>query len=406
MNSPDLIIRHECPQCGAPAELEESDRLFQCAYCRVKSYLLQKDFFRYVIPHNAEDQDIFYVPYWRFKGSVFSCFSDGIRERFADMSHLAIESSHFPKSLGFRTQALKLQFLSPGTTGHFFKPTLTFETAINCFNDESITKPVLYQKIIGETLSMIYAPFYLKEYNLYDAVLNAPCSPDPFLFEKKAGSSKPNWQIRFIAAICPNCGHDLDGERNTLSLLCPICGCIWHTGEHGLTKPDFATIYATWEDAAYLPFWRIQADVSGIELKSYADMIRLANLPKVISKEHSDTPFYFWIPAFKVQPQSFLRFTRNMTLFQPQDILNLELPIGKIYPVTLSNAEAAQSLKIHLAGAIKPKKSLEENLRNITISPKESLLIYVPFQQTRHELIQPDILMAVHKNLLAAAKHL
>lgn len=405
MKSSDFLIRHECPQCGAPATLAETDRVFQCGYCKVRSCLLQKDFFRYVIPHNAEDQDILYVPYWRFRGSVFSCFSDGIRERFTDLSHLAIESSYFPLSLGFRSQALKLQFLSPETTGHFLKPTLPFETAANCFNEESSTKPLLYQEFIGETVSMIYAPFYLKEEKLYDAVLNKPYPITPVSFEKEK-ESKPDWRIRFIAALCPNCGWDLQGERNSLTLHCLNCNCIWHTGEQCLTKPDFAAMPATWEDAAWLPFWRIRADVSEIRLDSYADMIRLANLPKIASKEEDNMPFYFWMPAFKVQPQSFLRFAHNMTVYQPQDELAHELPKGTIYPVTLPDTQAIQSLKIHLAGFIKPKKTLEEKLGEIRITHRQSLLVYVPFQNTHHELIQPDIIMSVHKNLLAAAKNL
>ena len=48
-----FIIEHQCPQCGAPAELEETDRLFQCGYCRVKSYLTIPDYFRYTLPHHA-----------------------------------------------------------------------------------------------------------------------------------------------------------------------------------------------------------------------------------------------------------------------------------------------------------------------------------------------------------------
>jgi len=106
-------------------------------------------------------------------------------------------------------------------------------------------------------------------------------------------------------------------------------------------------------------------------------------------------PFYFWMPAFKVQPQSFLRFAHNMTVYQPQDELLYELPKGTIYPVTLPDTQAIQSLKIHLAGFIKPKKFLEEKLREIEITHRQSLLVYVPFQNTHHELIQPDMIMSV-----------
>ena len=45
-----LSNQNQCPQCGAPADLEETDRLFACPFCRVTSLLLTRDYFRYVLP--------------------------------------------------------------------------------------------------------------------------------------------------------------------------------------------------------------------------------------------------------------------------------------------------------------------------------------------------------------------
>jgi len=93
---PDILIEHQCPQCGAPAVLKETDRLFACEFCRVKSYLLQNDFFRYMLPNSApENKDLLFFPYWRFKGMLFSCVENGIKHRFIDISHQAVESKLF-----------------------------------------------------------------------------------------------------------------------------------------------------------------------------------------------------------------------------------------------------------------------------------------------------------------------
>ncbi|MGD9137268.1 MAG: hypothetical protein PVH42_10930, partial [Desulfobacterales bacterium] len=35
----NVLIEYQCPQCGAPATIEETDRLFTCQFCRVNSYL-------------------------------------------------------------------------------------------------------------------------------------------------------------------------------------------------------------------------------------------------------------------------------------------------------------------------------------------------------------------------------
>ncbi len=33
--------------------MEETDRLISCDFCKVKSYLMQKDYFRYMLPNSA-----------------------------------------------------------------------------------------------------------------------------------------------------------------------------------------------------------------------------------------------------------------------------------------------------------------------------------------------------------------
>ena len=92
-----ILIEYECPQCGAPAELEETDRLFTCQYCRVKSYLYHKDYFQYVLPHNApKSKNLFFIPYWRFKGMLFSYIEEDIVHKFVDVSLQAFESTLFP----------------------------------------------------------------------------------------------------------------------------------------------------------------------------------------------------------------------------------------------------------------------------------------------------------------------
>src|SRR5262245_13627888 len=59
-----LRVEHRCSQCGAPALLEDTDRLFQCGFCRVKLCLLPGDGFRYLLPPNITGADILYFPYW------------------------------------------------------------------------------------------------------------------------------------------------------------------------------------------------------------------------------------------------------------------------------------------------------------------------------------------------------
>ena len=90
-------IEHQCPRCGAPVLLEETDRILSCGYCRVRLYIRVKDHARYCLaPGKAPARDLFFVPYWRFKGLVFSRTGVEIEQKVIDVSSLALESGDFP----------------------------------------------------------------------------------------------------------------------------------------------------------------------------------------------------------------------------------------------------------------------------------------------------------------------
>ncbi|MBT8341558.1 MAG: hypothetical protein HKP58_06805, partial [Desulfatitalea sp.] len=161
---PNFIIEHQCPQCGAPAELAETDRLFQCGFCRVSSFLSVPDVFHYLLPHNAPSgKELIYFPYWRFKGMLFACVPGDIKHRFVDVSQQAVHTPAIPFSLGFRSQTQRLRFATGDLAGTFIKPDHPRSVLIDNLNTRfcsRLSKPVLHQAQIGETLSLIYAPYY------------------------------------------------------------------------------------------------------------------------------------------------------------------------------------------------------------------------------------------------------
>ena len=237
----NFLIEHQCPQCGAPAVLEETDRLFTCEFCRVRSYLMAKNYFRYQLPSTAPpNKDLIYFPYWRFKGMLFSCTPADVKFQFLDISRQAIPSRLMPVNVGFRSQALKLKFVSPESAGQFLKPQLTFDEVIQHFEErfsKSLPKPILHQSRVGDTVSLLYAPFYVED-RLFDAVLNKPITsnvPDD-LNPVEFPGEKPDWQLHFVATLCPNCGWDLSGERDALVLLCKNCNSAWYPVGKNLKK--------------------------------------------------------------------------------------------------------------------------------------------------------------------------
>ncbi len=411
VNTSKLRIEYQCPQCGAPAELSETDRLFSCAFCRVKSYLLASGYFRYLLPHKATaDQALFYFPYWRFRGMLFAYGPEGVSHRFVDASHQAVARGDFPISVGLRSQALKLRFVSPDTPGHFIRPQVdaarATEQLAGRFTQE-FPRPILLQAQVGETLSMIYAPFYVGD-GLVDAILNRPTGhrPDAADLTEALPGGAPDWRIRFLATLCPACGWDMQGERDAHVLACRNCQSLWQPGRSRFERVGFARVPSCSTEAIYLPFWRIKAEVGGLALESYADLVRAANLPRALQPGWETLPFRFWSPAFKVRPAVLLRLARALTLVEPFAAKERTLPEEQMLTVNLPVTEALDIIRINLAGFLRPASRVPDLLPGLTIRPRKYLLVYLPFEARQHDLVNDDLAIAVSRSHLRLAANL
>jgi hypothetical protein len=377
----------------------------------VNSYLHSRGHFRYLLPNNAPSKkELIFFPFWRLKGMLFSCSPNEIKHRVVDVSHQAIESDLFPMSVGLRSQALKLKFATNEIKGRFLKPTLPINQLTEILDKRFsilFPKPVIHQTYIGETISILYAPYYVED-KIYDAVLNQSISAalaEDFEMSAFKGD-RPGGSIRFLPTLCPDCGWDLKGQRDSLVLNCENCSSVWKALKEGFTKLSVSHLPDNDENLVYMPFWRIKVKIEGIALESYADLIRAANLPKAVQNGMENIRFHFWALGFKVRPESFLKLARMITLSQPGQRLSPGAPKAKKHPVTLPLREAVDSLKMTLASFLKPRKKMMETLPDIIITPKSFILVYLPFQERQHELVQPKFTMAINKNLLAHARNL
>jgi len=341
---------------------------------------------------------------------MFSISPEGIEHRFIDFSSLAIESVYFPSSLGLRSQALKMKFIPPEEPGLFVKPVVSIERVLELVegNYNGVPdEPFSHTAFIGDTLSLIYSPFYADN-KIMDAILDRPVIfDDPVDFNlSDYHFETPDWSVRFVPVLCPDCGWDLEGEKNSLTLICRNCSSSWFSTKKGFLKLKYGIMPAGQEKMFFLPFWRIRAEISGIDLNSYEDLIKIANLPKVVQKGMEKRKFYFWVQAFKVRPGIFRRLARKLTLAQPDQEMTDKFPDSKLYPVTLSVMEAVESLKINLAEIARPAKNILTRLNEIQIKPKRFKLVYIPFHEGHHELIQHDFNLTVDKKTLLFAKNL
>lgn len=408
-----FVVEHECPQCGAPVELEETHRLFRCPYCEVKNVIFSHDGFRLVLPHKAPDREIIYAPYLRFKGNVFICKEAAIDHHIVDITRVGFDFTGLPLSLGFRPQAMKMKFVTPHVSGSFVKSALKVDEildSVGVFTSALMSRKFFHRAYIGEALSIIYLPLYVKNDKLVDAVTDEPLNALPGGHDFLIGTVEqyPRWQVQFLATICPDCGWDLDGETDSVVLTCSNCVSAWEATSGGLVRVSFRFVPGTGDKTVYLPFWKISASSRhGLEIQTYADFIRVTNQPKVVRKEWETQDMCFWIPAFKIRPQIFLHLSKQMTVSQENFAWEDEMPHTSLYPVTLPLSEAVQSLKTILAHSIMNKRKLFPALPDVNFTVGRSELMYLPFNDRgQQELIQDSMPISIHKKTLEYGRFL
>ena len=399
-----LTVEQDCPQCGGTIELDETDHLLRCPYCSMENFIFAPNYFRFVLPHKAPDKEIIYAPYLRFKGNVYYCQDLTIGYRFVDITRAGLQHKVVPSSLGLRPQAMKMKFVTPETQGSFLRFSLKaidiVEKAAK-ISSVAASGRISHRAYIGETLSLIYLPLYVQKGKIFDAILNRHIADIPL--ENGFGAdiiSKPDWRLTFMPTICPECGWNMEGEKDSVVLICNNCDSAWETINEKFSKVNLQSVPGKDNPTAHMPFWRISATCTGVEIHSFADFIRVTNQPMVIKKEWENLEMAFWIPAFKIRPKVFLRLSSQVTVtgknFHPEK----ETPGKRLYPVTLPQAEAVQAMKLTLAGSAVNKKNVLPHLPGVKFDVKNSALVYLPFSDTGHDITLQGTIISINRQTL------
>ncbi|MFP4516729.1 MAG: hypothetical protein ACLFNV_08035 [Desulfovibrionales bacterium] len=395
-------IRHTCPQCGAPVELEESSRLFQCPFCRVRLLLLAKGPFRYVIPpRNPDREGVVFVPYWRFKGTIFSCLPYFVSHKLMDATTVALKDSEYPFSLGIRPQTQMLAFAYTFPQARFLRAEVPMEEGVKGMVrrievlEKSSGQRCYHKTFVGEQKSIIYAPFYTDQGKIFDGVLERPLKDRAGSEEEGMTLEEPRtWNVSYLPSLCPACGWDLHGRLESVVFVCPHCDSAWHLAEDRLKRTKL--VLTTGErEGICLPFWRFRAESEGLNLKSFGDLARMANLPKVVQPQWEDEALYLWTPAFKIRPDLFLRLAGQLTLAQIKCQPYAERP-QELFAAGLSAAEAFQSLKIVLADLGAGKRNFFPKLAGSSIRVVDLDLAGVFFRREGNELVHSGLNMSLN----------
>jgi hypothetical protein len=406
-----FTVEQECPQCGAPIALEETDHLIICPYCNIKNYLFAQDYFRFVLPPKVSNRDILYAPYMRFKGEAFLCEGATIDHSIVDLTYQGTTFEQLPISLGLRPQAMKMRFVTPDVHGFFLRCSLKpLDVLANVGKRTSALAPgtLFHRAYIGEAFSLIFLPLFVRGDRIFDAVINRPIAQlsDGAVFPPSGSDDKPAWRITFMATICPHCGGDLEGERDSVVLNCGNCDTAWEAAEGRLIEVDCQVVPGKGKDLLYLPFWKITARDDGLGINTYADFIRITKQPLVMQRAWEDRELSFWMPAFKIRPKIFLRLASQMTILQQAFAMEEQIPQKNLYPVTLPRGEAAQGLKLTLASAVMDKREFFPLLPQCDFAISKSSLMYLPFSATGVDMIHEATGISINKNTLKYGRYL
>lgn len=396
----NITIEQSCPSCGASIVINEDDRLIQCAFCDVYNYRVGRTGSRYVLPSLLSDRvdasQLIYVPYLRFKGSIFYVRNKEIKYKIVDTTRLGLDNNLLPASLGLRPQAMKVKPVVSATPGVFVKQSVPTRNVfmhaamvIDLFNDQS-RKKTYHQAFIGETVSRIYHPCYLKDDQLLDAVDSRVMGHASILKDHLAQTcpSKVSWEPRFITTICPGCGGLLAGEPDSLVLQCKNCQSLWQEHKNKLIPLKWKVVVSEEREAQYLPFWKITFSTNGYVLSTFGDYLRFTNQPLVVREEYDTQPLVFWIPAFKIRPKAFLQLASRLTVAQMRIPPGKSMRLNNNYPVTLSRAEAQQAIKSVLAYSTVSKEKRFPLLPRLQVNETRCQLTYLPFIHQTHDLLQ------------------
>jgi hypothetical protein len=263
------------------------------------------------------------------------------------------------------------------------------------------TDAALHRSYIGEQTSLLYYPLALRDGKIVDALQGRTYGAAAGWEALIARATPPGIGVGFYAATCPNCGRDLDGDHDTLFLTCGTCDRAWKRAAERLEETTFSAVSGNAREEKFgLPFWRIRVGVEGLSLDSFGEFVRFCNLTRAVPPAMKEKPFYFWVPAFKVNAELFLTLIRRMTLHQWQGEMEQRLGDLACHPATLSAEEGVESLKTAMADLAADKKTFLPKLGTIGIVLKEALLVYFPFRASGGELVRPDIPLGIQKKAL------
>ena len=353
-----------------------------------------------------------YLPYWRYKGVVFARTPSGVRSRVLDNTFLAADETLLPLSMGIRPQVCRLHFLATGSRGHFLKPRIDLGQALaamegqwKTLGDSTSAGESSRRDYIGETASLLFYPLSIRQGFAVDGLSREPIRrlADGEAEALLSDRSEPPGSMKFLPAICPECGWDFLGEGESMVLFCRNCQGGWQPSLEGFRRIPLVCASGEGEKVHYLPFWMIRARMTGTAPSPSRGPGATVNGGDV---RDGAREFVFWLPAFKVHPDLFLRLARKMTLEPFDGGLSAPFPAQPVAAATLPAEEAREAIPAAAAHMASERRSSQGVLPAASWESTGTQLALLPFRALGSEFIQTRMNLGIPQNAVRYGIHL
>jgi hypothetical protein len=351
------------------------------------------------------------VPYWRLRGHHYRLSGGILRSRVVDVTRLAAAAPGLPPTLGVRAQAVPLRFASERDEARFLPAAALPPLDGRGRHAGAVAdRGEVIDGAFATSSALVYAPVRVAR-SVFDGVLNRRIpGVEGVAWDEAVGPADERpAPVRFLATLCPECGWQLEGAADTLVLLCVNCGGGWEAGRDGLRRAAYRMLPADgWTPQAYLPFWCLGARIAAASLDSWADLVRFANLPLVVQPSMQNQPLRFWIPAFGLHPDRFLRLAQTLTLARPTLAETAAEPtparpagpVRACRAVTVPEQGLAEAVRVLLVSLARTRPEGARLVAASGIDVDPARLTYVPVLFNGREYLNPSLQLAVQKGVL------
>lgn len=321
-----------------------------------------------------------------------------VRSRVGHMAKSSFEMRMKEKEESDRKESIHPGSILTARVDYFNESTTGSETAmrLNSFFEtlqnrnkrdagipiEPMQKLVYEQEFIGETINMVYFPYFIKNGQLMDGVLDKPViyKSDSLNELNSIPQHDQAYAFKHQPLICSQCGWDLQGFRDSIFFFCANCGQGWMIYQNDLKACKYQFMNSE-EKSIHLPFWKIKVKIAGIAVQEYEHQ----RLTTFRFDESAREERIFYVPAFRILTEIFLRLARAFNSTR-SDLETVPFQEQTYFPATLPLSEAVESIFIILSQMSDVKKRILENKEKIQIDAKQAILEYHPFRQLGMEL--------------------